>query len=582
MRRVAVAVLLSPLLIAAGVCAGMIGAFRFEAHLAERPSSSPHGRAVGGAQSLAGPRARIDSAHELAATPGSDRESPELRALREADRALFPDLVAALAPPPAVARSGAAAASPSMGFDGDEEAEARGPGERRPPRPRTPDGAPTFKGSELWAGLRMPALPVTPHPRTERYVRYFGESPEGRKLFARVLRRSGRYRDAILTTLRERALPVELIAVAFVESAFIAEAESPAGAMGLWQFMPHTGRAYGLAVDKHVDERRNPWMATDAAVRHLGDLHRRFGTWEEAIAAYNLGYKGLVDRMEQTSTSNFWALCDVPDALPTETALYVPKVMAVATILANLDRFGFDDVDLLPSVAAVEVEGAAGQRLSLVARAAGTSVRTLQKLNPDLLGTTVPGHAPGVVLASVSASSGTSTRRIRIPSRGFGRFGVMIGPLSEDAERDQIDTKVAAEFDWGKDELLPGLAGRGLGVGKHGKGRGTKDADEPPARKNDAPTPTPVPAPADPATPRASVPAPERRLVRYDVLPGDSVESVARAFGLSASDVRVQNKLGKHGRLAPGRTLALRLPTGTSPGKRRARPTNAGSTPNVL
>lgn len=539
MRRAIAALVLSPLLIAVGVSTGMVTAYRWEARFGSRLDPRPPAFS---------PRTRVEVAPS---THVRDRESPELRALREADAALFPDLVASLPPPPLAAPNGKVLDEPA------------------PSEPRAPS---VFRGGDLWSGLRMPALPVTPHPRTERYLRYFGESPEGRKLFARVLRRSGRFRDVILTALRERALPAELLAVAFVESAFLPEAESPAGAMGLWQFMPHTGRAYGLTIDKYVDERRNPWLATSAAVRHLSDLHQRFGTWEEAIAAYNLGYKGLVDRMEQTSTSNFWALCDVPDVLPTETALYVPKVMAVATLLANLDRFGFDDTALLPPIAAVEVESPPGLRLSLLARAAGTSVRALRELNPDLLGGVLPGRG-SVVLSSTNVTAAGS-RRVRIPNRGFGRFGVMIGPLAEDAERDLLDTKVATDFDWGKDELLPGLGGKYLGL--------PRSAAKPRDRAHEAP-PSPPPPPELPPPPSEP-----RRLVRYEVLAGDTVASVARAFGLLPSEVRAQNRLPKRDRLSPGRTLSLRL----QPVRRRPRPPPvepsstspppSGSTPRVL
>src|SRR6185436_13264228 len=104
------------------------------------------------------------------------------------------------------------------------------------------------------------------------------------------------------------------------------------------------------------DERRSVERASQAAVRHLSDMRDRFGSWDLALAAYNMGYKALVDRIKDVSTNDFWTLSELEGVLPRETQLYVPKVLAAAVILRNLDRFGFDDVRTDAPVATADLE----------------------------------------------------------------------------------------------------------------------------------------------------------------------------------------------------------------------------------
>jgi len=130
--------------------------------------------------------------------------------------------------------------------------------------------------------------------------------------------------------------------------------------MGLWQFMPGTAHVYGLAVDEDFDERRNVEKATDAGVRYLSDLYERFGSWELAMAAYDMGYGRLTQRVQELSTNDYWTLSLVRGAIPDEALAYVPKIIAVALLLRNLDRFGFDEVQQDPplTASALDVPGA--------------------------------------------------------------------------------------------------------------------------------------------------------------------------------------------------------------------------------
>src|SRR5690606_34255177 len=103
-------------------------------------------------------------------------------------------------------------------------------------------------------------------------------------------------------------LPKDLVWLSLIESGHNPLASSPAGAAGLWQFIPSSGRMYGLTVDRWVDERLDPRRSTRAAARFLSDLYQRFGSWELAMAAYNMGHAGLLRSVRKYNTNDFWRL----------------------------------------------------------------------------------------------------------------------------------------------------------------------------------------------------------------------------------------------------------------------------------
>src|SRR6478736_2413490 len=339
-------------------------------------------------------------------------ESSELRALRRAEEQLFADDT--LGPPASMPQPPTTEACEAPPADEWRASSALGAG----PSPRWPNG------------IRMPSLPVRQNPRVAKYIRYFSNSPEGRKLFTTWLRRSGRYRSVITRALEQRDLPRDLLSIVFVESGFWPTAVSSAGAVGLWQFMPQTAKAYGLSVARDYDERQSIFQATNAAADHLSDLFARFQSWDLALAAYNLGYGSLSDRLQQYGVDDFWSLAQIPDALPKETELYVPKVLAVAVLMNNLEYFGFGDVELARPIDAAELEVPSGIRLSMVARAAGTSARALRELNPQIRSDILPDRGepltlfvPGNGLAAEECRAWSARIRSVIAAKSNDRSG---------------------------------------------------------------------------------------------------------------------------------------------------------------
>jgi membrane-bound lytic murein transglycosylase D len=391
------------------------------------------------------------------------------------------------------------------------------------------------------AGLRMPGLPVRRDPRLLKQLRWISESAQGRRFFAEALHRSGHYRPILAEALHEKNRPLGLLAVPLVESGYIPTATSPAGARGLWQLMPATGRIYGLIVSPELDERASLWRATDAALRHLDDLHDRFGSWDLALAAYNMGYEALVQRLDETGLADFWALADLPGALPRETAQYVPRVLAAALVMENLEEFGFAGVLPGTPIDAGEVEVRGGMSLAAVARAAGTSVRRLRQLNPELETSVLPYRDEPITL--------------HVPVSGVARARAMLPHLSADAPDEARAAEMPADFDWGRDEVAPSRAHAGAA-------RDALDIDE------DRVAPWHRSHPAFGA--RAAVKRDalsrddlaEQSRVYYRVVRGDTVGSIASTFGLHDDDVLAQAGLTKPTALREGTMIALRVSPG--------------------
>ncbi|WP_157906541.1 transglycosylase SLT domain-containing protein [Sorangium cellulosum] len=317
------------------------------------------------------------------ATPAgaSTGESPELRTLRAIDLALFPGATPS--------------AGPAWPVDGTL---LLGAGEPRlevsglPPAglPAPPAEAEETRDISWLRQLELPEIPVRWDGRVVRYLEYYKDDPRGRSAVVMWMKKSGRYGAAIRRVLREQGLPEDLLWLSLVESGFDPTIHSPAGAAGLWQFMPEGARIYGLTVDRWVDERLDPERSTLAAARYLSDLRRRFGGWELAFAAYNMGYGGLLASIRKYNTNDFWELSRLEAGMPLETALYVPKILAIAIVARNPAVFGCDDVELDPAVTFDKISLGSGVSLQAVAAASGAAAPEIEALNPQLVAKRTP------------------------------------------------------------------------------------------------------------------------------------------------------------------------------------------------
>ncbi|MBT3585429.1 MAG: transglycosylase SLT domain-containing protein [Halobacteriovoraceae bacterium] len=234
-------------------------------------------------------------------------------------------------------------------------------------------------------------IPVVYNKAVKKWINYFLN--RGRGFFERYSARAGRYAPILGRILEDHGLPRDLIFLAMAESGFQNTAKSWAKAVGPWQFMPYTGRRFGLKIDWYKDERRDPIKATIAASRYLALLFNDFGSWELAAAAYNAG-EGKVGRaIRRYRTENFWNLRK-GRYLKAETKNYVPKIMALAILGKNLKSFGFEEIDFHEPLDFEEVTIKGATDLITFSKAIGIDFEEVQRLNPEILRWFTPPGEP--------------------------------------------------------------------------------------------------------------------------------------------------------------------------------------------
>lgn len=174
--------------------------------------------------------------------------------------------------------------------------------------------------------------------------------------FNRTLNRSKPYMYHIVQEVKKRGMPAEIALLPFIESAYVTKASSHVGASGLWQFMPATGRHYGLEQTPLYDGRHDVYAATNAALNYLQYLHGLFGDWSLALAAYNWG-EGNVTRAVRRAQAAGLAPTYENLKMPNETRNYVPKLLAVRNLVSNPQAFGLNlpDIQNAPYFQAVTV-----------------------------------------------------------------------------------------------------------------------------------------------------------------------------------------------------------------------------------
>jgi len=227
------------------------------------------------------------------------------------------------------------------------------------------------------------SLPIEINDRVMQEIHYL--TVNARNFTGASLSRKTVLDSMIYSKLKARGMPADLIYLAFIESGFKLNAYSRAKAAGVWQFIPSTGRRYGLPSDFWVDMRRNPEAATDAALDYLSDLYKEFNDWYLAMAAYNCG-EGRIRRLvkeglaaDPSKKVSYWDL-----RLPRETMHYVPRIIAAAIIGHSPDYYSFK-VEKQYRIPFDTVSVKDCIPLDKVGSAVGASVSTIRELNPELV-----------------------------------------------------------------------------------------------------------------------------------------------------------------------------------------------------
>jgi membrane-bound lytic murein transglycosylase D len=245
------------------------------------------------------------------------------------------------------------------------------------------------------------SIDIPQHRTIDSAVRLF--SVDMKDSIQASLLRSAQYKNLIDKALTEQKLPKGLAYLPVIESAYLTKLTSRVGAHGIWQFMPDTAREYGLRVDWWVDERADPERSTRAAAKYLNDLHRMFGDWSLALAAYNCGPGRVKRTLADAGATTFWELLDA-GLLPKETRGYVPTFYAALLIASEPENYGFE-LGTPADLQEKHVEVAGPVSLDYIAEVTGVDEDRLKELNPQLRrGVVPPGRASVRVPAKVAST----------------------------------------------------------------------------------------------------------------------------------------------------------------------------------
>jgi len=267
---------------------------------------------------------------------------------------------------------------------------------------------------DIWNRVRsgFSIADTTNNPRLISELKWYAKH---QKYLDRVVERSEPFLHYVLNEAEKRNLPTELVLLPIVESAYQTFAYSHGRASGIWQFIPSTGKIYGLKQNWWYDGRRDVYASTQAALKYLEDLNREFkGNWLHALAAYNSG-SGTVRRAirknkKRGKPTDFWNL-----KLPKETQAYVPKLLALKRLIANPADYGItlNCVDDTPYFEAVDIN--AQLDLAMAAEMAQIDLDRLYQLNPAFNHWATAPYGPHRLLIPVDQAETFKQNLAQIP-----------------------------------------------------------------------------------------------------------------------------------------------------------------------
>ena len=388
----------------------------------------------------------------------------------------------------------------------------------------------------------------------ELHFKYFVHQKRG--TFERFLERTSRFLPYIRKVFNDRGIPADVAYLAMVESGGNPNAISPAGAVGLWQFMPFTGKKYGLSQDSWVDERRDPYKATYAASDYLLKLYNDFSKWNLAVAAYNAGEGKIGRAVNGTGATDFFDLCRLDGQLEekarlkTETRDYVPRLIAIAKIMRNLKRLGFSEPspgmawDLKP------MNVPPGTNLSGLARQLGLTWDEFSGMNPAFRRTASPpagesvAYVPPDKMADAVRWVASSEARVYA---GWKEYRVKKGDsLASVAKRNKVSVASIREANG-----ISALPKPGSVILLPGGGQKVE--------------PVYAALPETASSPSASAGS-------YTIQSGDTLFSLAQQWGTDVASIRLANRMGNKDALRPGERISV-------PGNSKNKPVSVSPAP---
>lgn len=360
----------------------------------------------------------------------------------------------------------------------------------------------------------------------------------GRKHLNSTLQRAEPYLWHLVEEVEARGLPIEIALLPAIESAYNPYAYSRSHALGLWQFLPGTGERFGLRRNWWYDGRRDVTESTRAALEYLSYLHGMFGDWLLALAAYNSG-EGRVQQAQQDNrarglATDFWSI-----ALPAETRSYVPRLLGLAELLANPQRYDYRPQPLAdcPQFEMVQLPGQV--ELELAAKLIDLDPAVLQQLNPGYNRWATDPNGPHRLLVPHGRGEKLRTTMAGLKTGEMVRWHHYVVDVNDDldsiAHRYGVKTALLKEVN--------GLSGRSLRTGATLR-IPRAFARDVPLSKNEI--------------------ALARGTTSHVIQPGDSLSRIATRHGVRVKDLLRWNNLAASATLRPGRKLLLQTGTETT------------------
>ncbi|MGZ4959362.1 MAG: LysM peptidoglycan-binding domain-containing protein [Methylomonas sp.] len=385
--------------------------------------------------------------------------------------------------------------------------------------------------------LSLYALPEIDNARIDREINWYLKNPE---YLSRVQQRAEPYLYFILDEIEAKNIPGELALLPIVESAFKPDAESPAQASGLWQFIPPTGRLYGLKQNSWYDARRDVVESTQAATTFLKELSETFNNdWLLALASYNTGkgnIQNAIDKnVDRGLPTDFWSL-----NLNSETSAYVPRLLAIAKIFANPEKYNLN-LQQIPNEPYFELVDVKSQiDLSKAAELAQTPLDHFFKLNPGFNRWSTDPTGPHRLLIPVDKAGAFKEKLAELPheERIKWEHHTVSGKenLKTIAKRHNTSVEEIQEINHLEDDTV--AQGKILLIPVSYK---------------------PLKAEATPAVAAASAPQqshPSKQV--YTIKKGDTLSNVAQHFSVDKDDILSWNKLSKKAALKVGQKIVIK------------------------
>lgn len=238
------------------------------------------------------------------------------------------------------------------------------------------------------------SIKLTYNDKVAAFIHYF--AVRNRDYTRLMIQRKNLYFPMFEKVLAKHKLPDELKYLAVVESGLNPKAGSRVGAIGLWQFMPRTGKSYGLDYDPFIDEKMDPYKSTVAASKYLTELYRMFNDWELALASYNCGPGNLRRAIRRSGYKDgFWSIYN---KLPRETRAYVPQFIALMYVMNYAQEHNLDHPNLDYPMETDTILVNNYMDLEVFSNLSDICLEDIQKLNPELKRNAIPEHVKNYIL----------------------------------------------------------------------------------------------------------------------------------------------------------------------------------------